>query len=252
MYSGDTGRGTHFGAQITHMRHLCGHFRAKVTCLHLRLIGAKPESEPPQWSRHMRRQRYDDIICLGSVLDVLSSSFRLAQSRFHRRTKTAFLLCNRKIAPIKMFIGAMAGLWFLWGSGGGLISFLCLIHFICDIKWILVYFAVWLRLFFRLCSLVLFEEVPRLTWLICSALNEKGGKGRLCLLEILWLRQLSLAAFTHWSLSKLQFNAACKLECRWLSWQHRQDGQEILEQAAATCCISGDGGPKKEQRAPFS
>lgn len=51
------------------------------------------------------------------------------------------------------------------GGGGGvfLISLLCLIHFICDIKWILVYFAVWLRLFFRLCSLVLFEEVPRLT-----------------------------------------------------------------------------------------
>lgn len=151
-----------------------------------------------------------------------------------------------------MFIGSMAGLWFLCMLGGAfLISFLCLIHFICDIKWILVYFAVWLPLFFRLCSLVLFEEFPRLTWLICSALNEKGGKGRLCLLEILWLRQLSLAAFTHWSLSKLQFNAACKLECRWLSWQHRQDRQEILEQSADTCCIWGDGGPKKEQRAPF-
>lgn len=105
---------------------------------------------------------------------------------------------------------------------------------------------------FRLCSLVLFEEVPRLTWLICSALNEKGGKGSVCLLEILWLRQLSLAAFTHWSLSKLQFNAACKLECSWLSLQHRQDRQEILEQSVATCCIWGDGGPKKEQRTPFS
>lgn len=70
----------------------------------------------------------------------------------------------------------------------------------------------------------------------------KGGKSRLCLLKILWLRQLSLAAFTHWSLSKLQFNAACKLECRWFSWQHSQDRQEILERSAATCCIWGDGG----------
>lgn len=94
-------------------------------------------------------------------------------------------------------------------------------------------------------SVFLFEVVPQLMWLICSALNEKGGKGRLCLLEILWLRQLSLAAFTHSSLSKLQFNAACKLECRRLSWQHRQDRQEILEWSTATCCIWGDGDKKR-------
>lgn len=39
-----------------------------------------------------------------------------------------------------------------------------------------------------------------------------GGRGdRPCLREILSLRQLSLALFTNWSLSKLQFNAAGKI-----------------------------------------
>lgn len=42
--------------------------------------------------------------------------------------------------------------------------------------------------------------------------NRVGGEGdRPCLREILSLRQLSLALFTNWSLSKLRFNAAGKI-----------------------------------------